>query len=141
MAKFRKKNFLWKFFQNYEIQKNRKMPIKKISIVVAACMIAQMKEKKKHYKIMKNFGGVGGRKGVKFHFEVFWDFLNRKIRGISRESWLFTIFFHRGLDYWAMMSTWWRIMKKNFFLGVKLHKNSKKLKFHVYLSSPLGGSR
>ena len=31
----------------------------------------------------KFWGGGGGRKGVKFHFEVFGDFRNRKMRGIS----------------------------------------------------------
>ena len=60
------------------------MSFKKSLLDVSTCIIAQMKEGKKLYKMMKKFGGGGGgRKGVKFHFEVFRHLYNRKIRGIS----------------------------------------------------------
>ena len=47
------------------------MHIKKIVNLVAPSIIAQMKEEKKLYKMMKNFGGVGVGKGSNFTLKFF----------------------------------------------------------------------
>ena len=64
---FKKIIFFSKIFRNYEIFQKRKMHFKKILHLQSLQYVAQMKEKKKFFRNMKQFGG----KGVKFHFEKF----------------------------------------------------------------------
>ena len=45
-------------------------------IAIRCFRIAQMKEEKICFQMMKNFWGGGGRNRVKFHFEVFGNFLS-----------------------------------------------------------------
>ena len=64
VAKFSKKKFFTKFFLDYDLWRNRKRLITKISIGYEGRHIAQKKEHKKSFqKMKKNRGGWGSEQG------------------------------------------------------------------------------
>ena len=73
------------------------MHFKKMRILVAACTIAQMKEEKKLYMMMKNFGGVGVGKGSNFTLKFLAIFAIVKCVAFRENSDSICMFFMRGL--------------------------------------------
>ena len=101
-----------------------------------------MKEEKKLYKMMKNFGEGGVGKGSNFtlkFFDIFAivkcvAFLNYRYSSRNRDLSV------QSVDvFFNYFATYYKLGKIVF--GVKLHKNCKKMKFQEYLSLPLGVRR
>ena len=127
---FRKKKFFREFSRNFEIPENFKTRFSTFWHRDTAIINSSNERAENLLSDAKKFWrGGGGRNRVKFHFEVFWNFWNRKMPGISKISWIIMIFLAEIIRHDRVMNIWFEKIRKKYFMGVKLHKTWKKCRF------------